>query len=111
MSNNGSGGGGGSAAAELSKSSVPLGPFTGYASVLKGSRFLKPAQQLLEELCDVGRGIYAEKNGVDSSLLDPPPLESLSGSEIVDDSVNGVDQTRKKSRLLSMLDEVHVALF
>ncbi|PIN11672.1 hypothetical protein CDL12_15719 [Handroanthus impetiginosus] len=24
----------------------------------KGSRFLKPAQQLLEELCDVGRGIY-----------------------------------------------------
>ncbi|KAH6801588.1 hypothetical protein C2S51_000388 [Perilla frutescens var. frutescens] len=95
------------AAVELSKSSVPLGPFTGYASVLKGSRFLKPAQQLLEELCDVGRGIYADKNGADSSLLDPPPLESLSGSEIVDDSVNGGDQTRKKSRLLSMLDEVY----
>lgn len=99
--------GGGGGAVELSKSSVPLGPFTGYASVLRGSRFLKPAQQLLEELCDVGRGIYAEKNGVDSSLLDPPPLESLSGSEIVDDSVNGGDQTRKKSRLLSMLDEVY----
>ncbi|XP_057807968.1 BEL1-like homeodomain protein 9 [Salvia miltiorrhiza] len=97
----------GGAGAELSKSSVPLGPFTGYASVLKGSRFLKPAQQLLEELCDVGRGIYSEKSGADSSLLDPPPLESFSGSEIVDDSVANGDQTRKKSRLLSMLDEVY----
>ncbi|KAL0309919.1 UNVERIFIED_CONTAM: BEL1-like homeodomain protein 9 [Sesamum radiatum] len=75
---------GGSTSIQLSKSSVPLGPFTGYASVLKGSRFLKPAQQLLEELCDVGRGIgiYAEKIGADSSLLDPPPVESLSGNVI-----------------------------
>ena len=39
-----------------SSSLVPLGPFTGYASVLKGSRFLKPAQMLLEEVCDVGAG-------------------------------------------------------
>ncbi|KAL8526826.1 hypothetical protein ACS0TY_015886 [Phlomoides rotata] len=91
---------------ELSKSSVPLGPFTGYASVLKGSRFLKPAQQLLEELCDVGRGIYSDKNGPDSGLLDPTPSD-------VDDSANcgdhgsSSDQTRKKSRLLSMLDEVY----
>ncbi|XP_011094924.1 BEL1-like homeodomain protein 9 isoform X2 [Sesamum indicum] len=77
----------------------------------KGSRFLKPAQQLLEELCDVGRGIgiYAEKIGADSFLLDPPPMESLSG--IVDDPLNfstdGGEQTRKKSRLLSMLHEVY----
>ncbi|KAK4396192.1 BEL1-like homeodomain protein 9 [Sesamum angolense] len=104
---------GGSTSIQLSKSSVPLGPFTGYASVLKGSRFLKPAQQLLEELCDVGRGIgiYAEKIGADSSLLDPPPVESLSGNVIADDSLNfsadGGQQTRKKSRLLSMLDEVY----
>ncbi|KAL0338262.1 UNVERIFIED_CONTAM: BEL1-like homeodomain protein 9 [Sesamum angustifolium] len=104
---------GGSTSIQLSKSSVPLGPFTGYASVLKGSRFLKPAQQLLEELCDVGRGIgiYAEKIGADSSLLDPPPVESLSGNVIADDSLNfsadGGEQTRKKSRLLSMLDEVY----
>ncbi|XP_061958387.1 BEL1-like homeodomain protein 4 isoform X4 [Populus nigra] len=27
----------------------PLGPFTGYATILKSSKFLKPAQQLLEE--------------------------------------------------------------
>ncbi|KAL9680042.1 hypothetical protein QQ045_017915 [Rhodiola kirilowii] len=29
----------------------PLGPFTGYATILKSSRFLKPAQQLLDEYC------------------------------------------------------------
>ncbi|XP_052187869.1 BEL1-like homeodomain protein 8 isoform X1 [Diospyros lotus] len=31
----------------------PLGPFTGYATILKGSKFLKPAQQLLDEICNV----------------------------------------------------------
>ncbi|VFQ92794.1 unnamed protein product [Cuscuta campestris] len=30
---------------------VPFGPFTGYATILRSSRFLKPAQQLLDELC------------------------------------------------------------
>ncbi|KAG7568291.1 POX domain [Arabidopsis thaliana x Arabidopsis arenosa] len=29
----------------------PLGPFTGYASILKSSRFLEPAQKMLEEFC------------------------------------------------------------
>ncbi|KAJ7981025.1 putative BEL1-like homeodomain 8 [Quillaja saponaria] len=29
----------------------PLGPFTGYATILKSSKFLKPAQQLLDEFC------------------------------------------------------------
>ncbi|CAI9770797.1 unnamed protein product [Fraxinus pennsylvanica] len=30
----------------------PLGPFTGYATILKSSKFLKPAQQLMDELCN-----------------------------------------------------------
>ncbi|KAL3639491.1 BEL1-like homeodomain protein [Castilleja foliolosa] len=85
---------------ELSKSTVPLGPFTGYASVLKGSRFLRPAHQLLEEFFDMGRGLYTEKNGPDPGLLDPPPLDNLSCDD-------GGEQTRKKSMLLSMLDEVY----
>ncbi|XP_052173404.1 BEL1-like homeodomain protein 9 [Diospyros lotus] len=100
---------GGSTSNDLSRSSVPLGPFTGYASILKGSRFLKPAQQLLEELCDVGRGFYAEKISADSSSMDPP-MENLGGSGIVDDSLGGGDSgehRRKKSRLISMLDEVY----
>ncbi|CAN1253063.1 BEL1-like homeodomain protein 8 [Linum perenne] len=29
----------------------PLGPFTGYATILKSSRFLKPAQELMEQWC------------------------------------------------------------
>ncbi|TXG58699.1 hypothetical protein EZV62_016528 [Acer yangbiense] len=105
------GGGGGSASTsnDASRSSVPLGPFTGYASILKGSRFLKPAQQLLEEFCNVGQGIYAEKITADSSLMDPP-LMNLSSSGVVDDdplsSGDGNDNRRKKSRLISMLDEV-----
>ncbi|XP_028756962.1 BEL1-like homeodomain protein 8 [Neltuma alba] len=31
----------------------PLGPFTGYATILKSSRFLKPAQELLDEFCNM----------------------------------------------------------
>ncbi|XP_061376360.1 BEL1-like homeodomain protein 9 [Gastrolobium bilobum] len=108
-----SGGGGGvipglvggvsaSASNEVSRCSVPLGPFTCYASILKGSRFLKPAQQLLEELCDVGgRGICVEKMVVDASLMEPPP-ESLSEDPLGDEG-EGI----KKSRLLTMLDEVY----
>ncbi|GER46515.1 BEL1-like homeodomain protein [Striga asiatica] len=90
---------------EFSKSTVPLGPFTGYAFVLKGSRFLRPAQQLLEELCDMGRVVCMDKIGPDPGLLDPPPLDNLTGVGIMDDSGDGGEQ-KKKSRLLSMLHEV-----
>ncbi|XP_044473786.1 BEL1-like homeodomain protein 9 [Mangifera indica] len=103
------GSGGGSTSNEPSRSSVPLGPFTGYSSILRGSKFLKPAQQLLEEICDVGQAIYAEKMTVHSSLMDPP-LVNLSSSGLVDDPLGvgeGSENTSKKSRLLSMLDEVY----
>ncbi|KAK8957655.1 BEL1-like homeodomain protein 9 [Platanthera zijinensis] len=39
----------------------PLGPFTGYAAILKGSKFLKPAQQLLDEFCHAVTGSRAGK--------------------------------------------------
>ncbi|KAL3518405.1 hypothetical protein ACH5RR_020994 [Cinchona calisaya] len=35
------------------RGACPLGPFTGYATILKSSRFLKPAQQLLGEFCNL----------------------------------------------------------
>ncbi|KAL8039305.1 hypothetical protein ABFX02_10G027100 [Erythranthe guttata] len=94
---------------QLSKSFVPLGPFTGYASVLKGSRFLKPAQQLMEELCDAGRVFYSDKSVFSDN---PPPLEAPGFGDtttcVIDDNCSdGSEQTRKKSRLLSMLDEVY----
>ncbi|XP_022743034.1 BEL1-like homeodomain protein 9 [Durio zibethinus] len=94
---------------EVSRSSVRLGPFTGYALILKGSRFLRPSQQLLEELCYVGRGIYPEKISPDSSLMEPP-LQNLSATGIINDPLGGGDggeSRRKKSRLISMLDEVY----
>lgn len=34
----------------------PLGPFTGYAAILKSSKFLKPAQLLLDEFCSIASG-------------------------------------------------------
>ncbi|KAJ4970536.1 hypothetical protein NE237_003635 [Protea cynaroides] len=35
------------------RSMGPLGPFTGYATILKHSKFLEPAQQLMDEFCNV----------------------------------------------------------
>lgn len=94
----------------------PLGPFTGYASILKGSRFLKPAQQLLEEFCDVGsssRDIYTAVSRImtddSSSFLEDPPIESFDDPVSVG-SGDGGESRRKKSRLISMLDEVCRAL-
>ncbi|XP_070037918.1 BEL1-like homeodomain protein 9 [Nicotiana tomentosiformis] len=91
----------------LSKSScVPLGPFTGYSLILKRSRFLKPAQLLLEELsCDVGREIYAEKLAADDFSLMDPSHENI----VVDrqDCSNGDEHGKKKSRLILMLHEVY----
>lgn len=91
---------------DLSRSSVPLGPFTGYASILKGSRFLKPAQQMLEEICDMDRGNFqTEKFSADACLLDPPPLDRSDVSD--DDPRSSVEHRSKKSKLLCMLDEVY----
>ncbi|KAF5747581.1 hypothetical protein HS088_TW05G00306 [Tripterygium wilfordii] len=99
-------GGSGSTSNEVSRSSVPLGPFTGYASILKGSKFLKPAQQLMEELCDVGRTIYAEKMATDSALMEPS-MDSLNASGDLLSCVDDSENRQKKSTLLSMLDEVY----
>ncbi|GFZ12811.1 BEL1-like homeodomain 8 [Actinidia rufa] len=59
----------------------PLGPFTGYATILKGSKFLKPAQVLLDEIC---------------SATDPRPIRSCEvydkgGSEEISGSANAVN--------------------
>ncbi|GER47343.1 BEL1-like homeodomain protein [Striga asiatica] len=72
--------------------------------IMKGSRFLRPAQQLLEELCNMGRVVRVDKIGPDPGLLDPPPLDNLTGVGIIDDSGDG-GELKKKLRLLSMLDE------
>lgn len=79
---------------------MTLGPYTGYASILKGSKFLKPAQQLLNEICDVD---FAVDYGL---MTDPPSLENLRTS-VDDPNCGGTVDTRKRSRLISLLDEVY----
>lgn len=55
----------------------PLGPFTGYATILKSSRFLKPAQQLLDEFC--GSKVMMNTEGVTCDVDDHNNSERLSG--------------------------------
>ncbi|KAH6814029.1 hypothetical protein C2S51_023047 [Perilla frutescens var. frutescens] len=48
----------------------PLGPFTGYATILRSSKFLRPAQQLLEELCWIARPKDIEVCDVPHKILE-----------------------------------------
>ncbi|KAK6778396.1 hypothetical protein RDI58_025114 [Solanum bulbocastanum] len=78
--------------------STIVGPFTGYASILKGSRFLKPAQQLMEDIC----GIYAQK-----LLEDDDSVGIMDHSSIDASNDDGSEHRRNNSKLISMLDEVY----
>ncbi|CAN6442881.1 unnamed protein product [Victoria cruziana] len=49
----------------IQKNPVPMGPFTGYATVLKNSKFLKPAQQLMDELCNVSKVAISSSSSSD----------------------------------------------
>ncbi|KAJ6322707.1 hypothetical protein OIU77_012530 [Salix suchowensis] len=62
---------------EMKSTVVPLGPFTGYASILNSSRFLKPAQQILDDICGV-------INCANANL----PLDGLSESEIARERIS-----------------------
>ncbi|KAE8671943.1 Mitochondrial substrate carrier family protein isoform 1 [Hibiscus syriacus] len=80
------------------RNSVPLGPFTGYASVLTSSRYLKPAQQILNEFL-----------GLDYEVSDFP-LEILAEDGADNDSITCSDKIQhrwKNSRLILLLDEVY----
>ncbi|KAL6979355.1 hypothetical protein U1Q18_021021 [Sarracenia purpurea var. burkii] len=54
---------GSSSSAFTHRNTGPLGPFTGYATILKVSKFLKPAQQLLDDIC--------------STVTTPKPIKRL----------------------------------
>ncbi|KAL6131535.1 hypothetical protein ACLB2K_069910 [Fragaria x ananassa] len=84
---------------EFRSSLVPLGPFTGYASILKHSRFLNPAQQLLQDSC-----------GSDRSDSDPPRLLNYFNERARDQIIGVSDRFElqfKNSSLTIMLDEVY----
>lgn len=46
----------------------PLGPFTGYATILMSSKFLKPAQQLLDEFCGITSSKLVKTCGVSGEV-------------------------------------------
>ncbi|XP_039134491.1 BEL1-like homeodomain protein 9 [Dioscorea cayenensis subsp. rotundata] len=79
---------------------APSRPFTGYAAVLSGSRYLEPALQVLEVACGVGRVrafFYGDHFGME---------DTCRAGRVVNESVLGKEQQWKKARLVSMLDEV-----
>ncbi|CAA0815054.1 BEL1-like homeodomain protein 8 [Striga hermonthica] len=111
----------------------PLGPFTGYATILRTSRFLRPAQVLLEELCCMARpvdtqtceglGKILEQDRVsveDDAQLGSNPIAagSLFGSNGSNEKIREGEGAggwtysclpnnfQKKAKLLCMQDEV-----
>ncbi|CAI0411143.1 unnamed protein product [Linum tenue] len=87
---------------------VPLGPFTGYASVLNSSRFLRPAQLLLDELFGVNfdlptahfHGHASQSGPADEAILTPAEFAGL-GDRMM------MEFRWKDSRFMLMLDEVY----
>ncbi|ESR48829.1 hypothetical protein CICLE_v10033544mg, partial [Citrus x clementina] len=81
------------------RSSVPWGPFTGYASILKRSRFLKPAQRILDEFCGT---LYFDSSGsqVDSFCENPVVRDFIAFSD-------RIERSWKTSKLVLMLEEVY----
>ncbi|XP_054824482.1 BEL1-like homeodomain protein 4 [Prosopis cineraria] len=90
-----------------------FGSSLGIANVLRNSKYVKPAKELLEEFCSVGRGQFKKNkfsrqtsdlnsnSGVgaaasSSSTKDPPPMSAA----------DRIEHQRRKVKLLSMLDEV-----
>jgi len=94
--------------------SAPFGPFTGYAAVLGRSRFLVPAEKLLEEICDVGGAAsHVDRSVSDEGLLDADPMEAIDhdmdgADRAASDAgpISGAEQQWKKTRLISMMEEV-----
>nr|KYP51773.1 BEL1-like homeodomain protein 8 [Cajanus cajan] len=75
----------------------PLGPFTGYATILKSSRFLKSAQQLLDEICCSSSSMLyniSKENSADRGVGSSFGLSSRP------------DYQQKKAKLLYMQEEV-----
>nr|CAB3465057.1 unnamed protein product [Digitaria exilis] len=90
----------------------PYGPFTGYAAVLGKSRFLGPAQKLLEEICDVGGRPPSQVGrrsddallGMDAMDHDMDGGSERAAAEAV--AVSGAEQQWRKTRLISLMEDV-----
>ncbi|CAI9778424.1 unnamed protein product [Fraxinus pennsylvanica] len=67
----------------------PLGPFTGYATILRSSKFLKPAQQLFDEFSTYASPKLSEMPGVSNLFGEVRVSGDVSGSEPVVEGTTG----------------------
>ncbi|KAL8496593.1 hypothetical protein ACS0TY_020329 [Phlomoides rotata] len=93
----------------------PLGPFTGYATILTSSKFLRPAQQLLEELCCMARPKDIEicdNRSLEQLLRVSSEHSSMAGDSSASSSFafnadsHLPENLQKKAKLMYMQDEV-----
>ncbi|KAK7375232.1 hypothetical protein VNO78_35926 [Psophocarpus tetragonolobus] len=101
----------------------PTSPSTGVSGVILGSKYLKAAQELLDEVVNVGKGIYKEekftekvKANRESNNSDADAGggdgssgggENSAGKQVVELSTAQRQELQmKKSKLVTMLDEV-----
>ncbi|CAH9094527.1 unnamed protein product [Cuscuta europaea] len=93
----------------------PFGPFTGYATILRSSRFLKPAQQLLDEVCNFSglmarmpelTGKVLEEVSLSSDVIFNAANRSLGGLGSSNDYYPRSEYQQTRVKLLHMQDEV-----
>lgn len=102
---------------------VGYGTSLGVVNVLRNSKYVKAAQELLEEFCSVGRGQFKKnKFGRQNSISNPNPSSggggsggggsgSGGGSSTSKDipslsAADRIEHQRRKVKLLTMIDEV-----
>ncbi|KAL4280061.1 hypothetical protein GQ457_03G043700 [Hibiscus cannabinus] len=110
------------------RQTIPLGPFTGYSTILKNSRFLKPAQDLFDEffhftnskpftVCDTSDGLSGYISALGS--VDAPNAVDLEAGTSKGNNSGSSSSTfysfnescrpeyqQKKAKLVHMLEEV-----
>ncbi|KAI3799369.1 hypothetical protein L1987_34663 [Smallanthus sonchifolius] len=110
------------ASAFAHRNTGPLGPFTGYATILKNSKYIKPAQELLSGSCEIGYQKLAQTchEAYSHKILEEEmsrasdcPVASYGESDEHVSSRNSSSAEsvrpefhRKKARLLYMQEEV-----
>ncbi|TYJ33565.1 hypothetical protein E1A91_A05G111400v1 [Gossypium mustelinum] len=101
----------GGTSAYVHRQTIPLGPFTGYATILKNSRFLKPAQELLDEFCHISNSkpvkVCDTSEGIPGEVS--ACKESNSGASATFYSSNESckhEYQQKKAKLVYMHEEV-----
>lgn len=96
---------------DILRGAGPLGPFTGYATILKSSKYLKPAQILLDEYCG---GVIAGSFPTNSlSSLSSKSSANHDGTDNGNDIGIGIGACHsrlreKKAKLLLMQSEVGI---